>query len=61
VFELVGGVAPDAQAQCHQKDEPRGEDVTLVSITNCIVGDSTAREFVQTFSCPWLWEKAYQP
>jgi hypothetical protein len=34
VFELVGGVAPDA------------------------VREQNRRE---TFSCPWLWEKAYQP
>jgi hypothetical protein len=54
-------VRPDAQAQCHQKDEPAARTVTLVSMPSCIVADSTAREFVQTFSSPLLWEKAYQP
>jgi hypothetical protein len=47
-------------ANSHQKDDPRGEDVTPATPSR-IVADRTARQFVESISCPWLWEKAYQP
>jgi hypothetical protein len=40
---------------------PAAKTVTAVAIPSRIVADSTARQFVESFSCLWLWEKAYQP